>query len=156
MSTDFPAQVHNQAHSGLGYWVGSLASAMRRGLERKLAPLGVSPAQWPILEMCCAGEANTLTGLSRVMPVDTAAICRHVDRLVARGLVQRRRSVRDRRSVRITLTAAGRELVPRLAHLAYANNDQFLNLLDSAEQGEFVRMLQKILTNVTVQEDECE
>ena len=49
----------------------------------------------------------------------------------------------DRRNVRITLTADGRELVPRLAHIVYANNDHFASRLDSTEQAEFVRMFEK-------------
>jgi DNA-binding MarR family transcriptional regulator len=105
------------------------------------------------METCYNGEANSISTLCRCIPVDAAAISRQVDRLVAKGYAQRRRSARDRRNVRITLTAAGRELVPRLAHLVYANNDQFAGRLDSAEQAELVRLLEKILTHEESAED---
>ena len=53
---------------GLGHWVGSLASAMSKGLNNELAPFGVTASQWAILATCYRGEANTVSGLARVMP----------------------------------------------------------------------------------------
>ena len=141
------------AQDGLGFWIGSLGSAMKNSLNRRLSPFGITTPQWAIMETCYKGEADSVSTLCRCIPVDAAAISRQVNRLVARGLVQRRRSPRDRRNVRITLTAAGRELVPRLAHLVYANNDQFASRLDGAEQAEFVRMLKKILAHEPIGED---
>ena len=111
------AKDEGSVHGGIGYWVGSLASAFRKGLADELAPFDVSPVQWAILEMCYRGEANTPSGLARVIPVDTAAISRHLDKLKDKGLINRRRSPRDRRSIRVGLTAAGRELALKLDSL---------------------------------------
>jgi DNA-binding MarR family transcriptional regulator len=126
---------------------------MKNSLNRRLTPFDITAAQWAIMETCYNGEANSISTLCRCIPVDAAAISRQVDRLVAKGFVQRRRSTRDRRNVRITLTADGRELVPRLAHIVYANNDHFASRLDGAEQAEFVRMLKKILAHEPIGED---
>ena len=106
--------MHNEddALGGLGFWVGSLASAMRKGLDAELAPFGITAAQWPILEMCDRGQANTLMELARVIPVDPGAISRQVEKLVRKGLVRRRRQSHDRRSQRLDLTPAGSALVP--------------------------------------------
>ena len=125
----------NSVHGGIGYWVGSLASAFRKGLSDELAPFDISPVQWAILEMCYRGQANTPSGISRVVPVDTAAISRHLDRLKDKGLIQRRRSTRDRRSIRVALTEEGRALVPRLAPYVRANNAKFLWGITKEEQG---------------------
>ena len=135
------------AQDGLGFWIGSLGSALKNSLNRRLAPFGITTAQWAIMETCYNGEADSISTLCRCIPVDAAAISRQVDRLVAKELIQRRRSTRDRRNVRITLTSAGRELVPRLSHIVYANNDQYASRLDAAEQAELVRMLKKILAH---------
>ena len=136
-----------EVHGGMGYWVGSLASAFRKGLERELAPFEVTPAQWAILELCYRGEANTPSGLSRLIPVDTAAISRQIDKLKAKGLIHRRRSTRDRRSVRVELTEAGRVLVPKLAPCAHANNAKFLRGLSEEEQTALKIIMQKMLIN---------
>jgi len=45
---------------GLGYWVGSLASAFRKGITDELGPFDVSPVQWAVLEACYKGEATTI------------------------------------------------------------------------------------------------
>lgn len=137
----------DQVHGGLGYWVGSLASAMRKGLEQELAPFGVTPTQWAILEMCYRGESDTLTGLARVIPVDAAAISRQVDKLAAKGLIRRRRQSRDRRSIRLTLTESGRNLVPQLAQRVHANNARFLADISPQEQSALIATIERMLRN---------
>ncbi len=132
-------------HDHLGYWVGSLASAMRKGLEEELAPTGVTPAQWVILEAAFAGNADTLTALSRIIPVDAAAISRQLDKLNEKGLVRRRRLRSDRRTVRIELTEAGRELVPKLVPLVQANHDRFLSGITCSERATMIDVTKKML-----------
>ncbi len=139
-STDWTAQDH------LGYWVGTLGSAMRKGLEDELAPMGVTPGQWVILEAAFSGNADTLSGLARIIPVDAAAISRQLDKLQQRGLVRRRRLRSDRRTVRIELTDAGRELVPKLTPRVEANNLRFLSGITTDDQALFVETIKKMLT----------
>ncbi len=140
----------DQVHGGLGYWVGSLASAMRKGLERELAPFDITPAQWAILEMCYRGEANTLTGMARVIPVDAAAISRQVDKLVTKGLIRRRRQTRDRRSVRLDLTETGRGLVPELVKCVHDNNAKFLVDFSEDEKEVIIATIERMLRNAHI------
>ncbi len=140
-SSAIPSQGH------LGYWVGSLASAIHKGLGEELAPMGVTPGQWVILEAAFDGNANTLTGLARIIPVDAAAISRQLDKLTDKGLVRRRRLRSDRRTVRIELTEAGRDLVPKLAPRVQANNLRFLSGVTAEEQSAFTEIIQKMLKN---------
>lgn len=139
------AVISTQGH--LGYLVGTLGSAMRKGLEDELAPMSVTPAQWVILEAAFDGIADTLTSLARIIPVDAAAISRQLDKLQQRGLVRRRRLRSDRRTVRIELTEAGRELVPKLAPLVRVNNSRFLSEITTDEQAAFTQTIQKMIQN---------
>jgi DNA-binding MarR family transcriptional regulator len=116
-------------------------------LERELAPFKVTSAQWAILEMCYTGEANTVSGLARVIPVDAAAISRQLDKLRAKGLIRRRRLPRDRRTVRVELTEAGRALVPMLVPCVHANNAKFLEGISEEEQTALTSVIQKMLMN---------
>ncbi len=84
-TTVIPSQEH------LAYWVGSLASAIGKGAGEELAPMGVTPCQWAILEAAFYENANTLTALARIIPVDAAGISRQLDKLQKSGLVRRRR-----------------------------------------------------------------
>jgi len=146
-----PAAISSQDH--LGYLVGTLGSAMRKGLEDELEPMGVTPAQWVILEAASDGSADTLTALARIIPVDAAAISRQLDKLQQRGLVRRRRLRSDRRTVRIELTDAGRELVPKLAPLVQANNSRFLSGISTDEQAAFTQIIQKMIQNANTATD---
>lgn len=145
-STSRPRDIQRE----LGFLVGRLASAMRTGLSRELAPFNVTSAQWAILEACYQGEADTLTSLSRVVPIDSASISRQVDRLVRVGLVRRRRSTRDRRLVNLILTDAGNRLVPELTERVQANNAKFLAGIAEHEQHAVLRTLQRMLDNANV------
>ena len=141
--------MHNEddALGGLGFWVGSLASAMRKGLGAELAAFGITAAQWPILEMCDRGQANTLMELARVIPVDPGAISRQVEKLVRKGLVRRRRQSHDRRSQRLDLTPAGSALVPELAAAVRANNAKFLAGMSRQEQQAIIVTIERMLRN---------
>ena len=144
------AKDEDSVHGGIGYWVGSLASAFRKGLADELAPFDVAPVQWAILEMCYRVEANSPSGLARVIPVDTAAISRHLDKLKDKGLINRRRSPRDRRSIRVGLTAAGRELALKLAPYEQANNAKVLKGITDEERSAVINIIQKMLTSAEI------
>ena len=142
--------IPSQGH--LGYWVGSLASAIHKGLSKELEPFGVTPSQWAIVEAAFDGNANTLTGLARVIPVDAAGISRQLDKLTDKGLVRRRRLRSDRRTVRIELTEEGRGLVSKLAPRVQVNNANFLTGISGEEQSALIDVLQRMLKNAEKEE----
>jgi DNA-binding MarR family transcriptional regulator len=67
-----------------------------------------------------------------------------VDRLITRGLVQRLPGV-DRRSVGLSLTAAGRSLVPVLSALADQNDRRFFCHLSDSERDALLGTIHKLL-----------
>ncbi|MCH7738433.1 MAG: winged helix DNA-binding protein [Chloroflexi bacterium] len=109
--------------------------------------MGVTTCQWAILEAAFFGNANTLTALARIIPVDAAGISRQLDKLQKSGLVRRRRLRSDRRTIRIELTEAGLDLVPKLAPLVYDNNRKFLSGITTAEQAAFFDIIRKMMQN---------
>ena len=113
-----------------------------------MSPFDVTPAQWAILELCYRGEANTVSALDRMIPIDQGAISRQADKLKSKGLIRRQRLIRDRRTVRLDLTEEGRELVPKLARCVQANNVNFLRGMSEEEQTALIDVIQKLLRNV--------
>nr|WP_228563239.1 MarR family transcriptional regulator [Catenulispora rubra] len=67
--------------------------------------------------------------LLRTAMVTSGAITNRVDRMEAKGLVERLRDPGDRRGVRIRLTAAGLELIDKLMPLHVANERRLLAAL---------------------------
>ena len=129
----------------LGFAIGSLSAALVRGLAAELSPFGVSPSQWAILETCFTGEATTPSEFAREIPIDGAAITRQLDKLEARKLLIRVPHPTDRRSTRVELTEAGREIVRKLSPLVRENNERFVDVLDKSEQIAFEEILAKML-----------
>lgn len=80
---------------------------------RSLATVGadVTLAQYRVLiELATSGPLR-LADLAAALDVDRSATTRMAERLVRKRLVHRRRITSDRRGVRLSLTAEGRELV---------------------------------------------
>ena len=108
---------------------------------------GLTLPQWGVLERCAKGQANTITELTEIVPVDQASISRAADKLVRLGLLKRQRLVRDRRVVRLEATDKGQALVRQLSPEIAA---VYAILLDGIQDDEiqiFTRVAQRISAN---------
>jgi DNA-binding MarR family transcriptional regulator len=117
----------DQIVESVGYKLLQLALAMRRETASRLLTLGLTEAQWRPLWMLKAGRADTPQALARVLGVDAGAMTRMLDRLEAKGLIGRVRSLTDRRVTQLRLTATGEaatEGIPEV--VARVNNDYLL------------------------------
>lgn len=91
-----------------------IVDAVDRNNKRVCKPLGLTPAQLICLrELNDAGEL-AIGALARRVGSSGTTLTGVIDRLEAKGLVQRRRSPLDRRSVRLTITEAGKAALGRL------------------------------------------
>jgi len=84
---------------------------------RSLANLAedVTLAQYRFLIELASRGPQRLADLATAVGVDRSTATRMCDRLVRKRLVTRRRSQEDRRTVRVSLTAAGAELVAEVS-----------------------------------------
>ena len=81
------------------------------------------------------------------MSIDAGAMTRMLDRLCAKGLIERVRSETDRRVVHLRLTAEGHAAAEQVPHvLADANND-FLRGFTKQEWTQLKDFLQRMLVN---------
>jgi DNA-binding MarR family transcriptional regulator len=71
----------------------------------------VTLAQYRVLIELASRGPLRLADLASALAVDRSTATRMCERLVRKGLVSRRRLSEDRRSVRVSLTTAGAELV---------------------------------------------
>lgn len=83
---------------------------MVRQLEADTGCCGVTLAQCHTLLELAAAELS-LTGLAAALDLDASTLSRTVDGLVRAGMVERAEDASDRRSLRLTLTPAGRAKV---------------------------------------------
>ena len=92
----------------VGYLMRRILTMVSTEVERQLEPSGLTNAQWLPLYKLSMGMASTVAELAFESQVDAGAMTRLLDRLEAKGLCQRVRSLSDRRVVNIELTEAGR------------------------------------------------
>jgi DNA-binding MarR family transcriptional regulator len=125
-------------------------SAMDQALasDPEVSALEVSAAQYVIIATLAEREANSSAQLCKSFSYDAGAMTRMVDRLEAKGLVQRRRCTDDRRLVNLELTEAGKALFPKMKALSMAVQNRFLRGFSRAEVGQLEGYLNRILENV--------
>jgi DNA-binding MarR family transcriptional regulator len=116
--------------------------------EPDLAQLEVSAAQYIVLSVLAQqGAVDSTTELCKAISYDGGAMTRMIDRLEAKGLISRRRGGEDRRAVKIELTAAGLEALPKLRECSVRVLNRFLRGFSDAEARQLESYLGRMLQN---------
>jgi DNA-binding MarR family transcriptional regulator len=128
--------------------LGRLGAILGRNVEAKLGEHGLSTAEFDVLaSLRRAGAPHRLTPsqLSSMLLLSGAAMTNRLDKLEARGLVERGLDAEDRRSIQVSLTRKGLAAVDAAVVDHVANEKALLAPLTQAEQAELDRLLKKLL-----------
>ena len=106
---------------------------------------GVTPVQFAALNQVAKTPGVDQRTLARTIGLDTSTIASVIDRLEARGLMQRQASPDDRRVRLLSLSAAGQALLSAIAPDIRKAQEQMLHPLTKAERAEFMRMLRAVV-----------
>lgn len=98
----------------LGYLMKRTVSMITTALDQELARYDLTYQQFSILMILSECNCTTAADLARETCGDTGAITRMLDRLEAKGIVRRVRSIDDRRVINIELTESGKLFVEKL------------------------------------------
>jgi len=113
-----------------------------------LAPLEISAAQYTIISVLTKCGVDSAAQLCKDLSYDAGAMTRMIDRLEAKGLVNRRRCPEDRRLVRLELTEAGLAALPKLRECSVRVLNRLLRGFSPTEarqlEGFMVRMLKNV------------
>ncbi len=99
---------------GVGAHIGRARRTIVKAIDRELAPLDISHAQWIVVMLLGDGTASTAAELCKILIYDPGAMTRLLDRLERKGVLRRVRAKNDRRTVRLELTTGGKRLYPRI------------------------------------------
>jgi DNA-binding MarR family transcriptional regulator len=97
----------------LGLTLGKARNLVAAEMDAALKDVGISSQQLSILLALSRDAAQSAVQLSRMLAVDSALMTRALDKLEARGLVQRTRSEADRRRVDLAVTQEGHDAIAR-------------------------------------------
>ncbi|MBE7420123.1 MAG: MarR family transcriptional regulator [Ideonella sp.] len=131
----------------VGYQLVGLVAQMRREVDRRMAELDLTDAQWKPLWLLKTGRGDTANELARAMDVDAGAVTRMIDRLESKALLERVRSDADRRVVHLRLTPAGDAVAKKVPFVLAAVNNDFLRGFGEAEWKQLRRLLGRMVDN---------
>jgi MarR family transcriptional regulator for hemolysin len=90
---------------------------LRNYIDHRAKTRGTTRAQWIVLFRLREQEGLSQVDLADVLELQPISLVRLLDRLVERGLLERRHDPKDRRANRLFLTERGRQLVDDLDSL---------------------------------------
>lgn len=106
---------------------------------------GVTVAEWVLMRHLLGEEALAPSRLAKRMHMTRGAISKLADRLIAKSLLARAADPKDGRAHTLSLTRAGRSIVPKLAALADANDVEFFDHLSPDDRAALFRILRGIV-----------
>ena len=126
-----------------GYWLRMVSNAVSQDFARRIAGKGVTVAEWVFLRALYEVPELAPTALAERMSMTRGAISKLADRLAAKGLLSIAQTP-GARGQGLSLTEAGRALVPVLARLADDNDEAWFGPLSRTERAELSRLLQSL------------
>ncbi len=112
---------------------------------QEVGELGLTPVQYSALQTVCNQPGIDQKTLAATIGYDTSTIAGVIDRLEARGLVERQVSSQDRRAKQLTPTAAGARTLASVVPCMLRAQDRLLAPLTATERKEFMRLIQVVI-----------
>jgi len=135
-----------------GFLVWRLSMKWRVAVDRAVAPLGLTHAQYSLVASLYGMQRSGLRPSQRHLADHTGLEALYVSKLAraleSAGLVERTRDPRDPRAVQLALTDEGRDVTRRAIKVVHGLLEQLLEPLgglDSARTREFSRDLATLL-----------
>lgn len=141
--TSMPTASDLTAH--LGYWLRYVSNHVSQAFARKVEAHGVTVAEWVLLRQLLDAGSLAPSRLAERMGMTRGAVTKLADRLIAKSMLIRAADPDDGRAQTLSLTSAGRALVPMLAALADANDAEFFAALVPEDRAALNRILRDIV-----------
>jgi DNA-binding MarR family transcriptional regulator len=127
--------------------------AVRGCVEVALEQFDLTPNQFLMLLRLSHKEGQSAAELARGIGVRPQSLTEIISPLAAKGLISREESPEHRRILRISLTAAGRQLLARATRIGRQLEKELVADLSAAEYDALLTALGKVLERA--QEHEC-
>ena len=148
---NFSVDQHEQesVDRNIGFLINDAARQMRTNYDRRMRELGLTRSQWWVLTHLFFNEGLSQTNLSEILEIERATLGRLLDRLEAKGWIERRTVAKDRRIKQVFLARAVEPLLRTMRVLAAELRAQATAGLAEEEQERFIATLTKLKNNLT-------
>ncbi len=134
-----------EKENSAGYLVNHMARLFAKGLQEKIAPLGIVIGQFPILLELWQKDGVSQRELLTKLDVEQATLANTLNRMERDGLIKRTKHPADARAQQIWLTEQAIQLRDEAYQSAQDQNEAALGALNEAEQAQLMDFMRRII-----------
>ena len=142
---DDSCQSFSNLEEHLGYWLRYVSNHVSDSFANALQARHFTVAEWVALRRLYDHPDIASAELADLLGMTRGAISKILDKLEAKGLIERVTRAEDKRSQSLFLTPQGHGILPELAQIADENDAYFFDCLESQEQTQLRRLLLKLV-----------
>jgi DNA-binding MarR family transcriptional regulator len=142
--------MHQLDHDPL-FLVNDVARLFRTRFDQRARAQGMTRAQWVILARLNIKPGLSQCEMASILEVEPISVGRLIDRLEARGLVERRPDPTDRRVRRLHLLPAARPILDEIAKYRETISLEVLDGVDADARTGVVNALLRMKNNLTAE-----
>jgi DNA-binding MarR family transcriptional regulator len=139
----------NDSDRGFGFLLTETARLLRKLLDRRLQPLGLTRAQWSVLAILSNREGLSQSQLAEMLEIEKPTAGRLIDHVEKNGWVERRPILGDRRLWGVYLTEHARPLIAEVERLVLSTRMEMLGGLTPQQQQDLSHALQAVKSNLS-------
>jgi len=135
-------------HPTLGFLLHDVARFLRKRFEQRAGNLGLTRSQWQAIAFLSKNEGIHQAALAEMLEIEAITLVRILDKLVERGLVERRQHPTDRRVWQLFLKEEAHPILVEMQKLGEATRAEALSGLAEADRDKLLSMLSQIKCNL--------
>jgi DNA-binding MarR family transcriptional regulator len=133
--------------TGAAFLLAQLGALAADRFGERIGVLGLSRPHAGILRLIASTPACNQQALAKRLGVLPSRMVILIDELTEKGLVERRRSRKDRRQSELALTKAGAQLLEKLSRIAAEHEADFCAALTLEERAALAALCRKIVAH---------
>ena len=137
----------------LGFLLGDVSRLIRMRFDARAGELGLTRAQWRVLAQLRRREGINQSALAELLEIEPITLVRHIDRLVAKELVERRPDPNDRRAWKLYLKEEVQPVLDRLRQLSEQTRNDALVGIPAEQREQLIDNLLTMKANLTALEN---
>lgn len=114
----------------------------------QLSAFGVNVAVWRILAVLWTHDDVSHRELAHLTSIEVSTLSRISKTVQRQGLIRRKRTEKDQRTVRVTLTDKGRELAQAIIPSAIKSQNEMFSDLSDSDVKTLIGLLHKVVANL--------
>lgn len=140
-----------EKENSAGYLANHMARLFAKGLQDRIAPLGIVIGQFPILLELWQKDGVSQRKLLSKLDVEQATLANTLNRMERDGLIKRTKHPADARAQQIWLTDQAMHLREGAYQSALDQNLVAFEALDDIEQAQFMDFMRRIISGLRSQ-----